>query len=74
MSLGHTTHLQTPDSPEPPHTMAELTLTLPNGTFVPQLAFGLYKVPADDEGVTIISEAIKVSVWEATRIAILRYL
>jgi hypothetical protein len=58
----------------PPHTMVELTLTLPNGTFVPQLAFGLYKVPADDEGVTIISEAIKVSVWEATRIAILRYL
>lgn len=38
----------------------EPTLSLANGTVIPQLAFGLYKIPADDEGVKIILEAIKV--------------
>ncbi|KAL3797340.1 hypothetical protein ACHAWO_005499 [Cyclotella atomus] len=39
--------------------MAEPYLTLANGSAIPQLAFGLYMVPADDEGVKIILEAIK---------------
>ena len=40
--------------------MAEPYLTVANGSAIPQLAFGLYMVPADDEGVKIILEAIKV--------------
>lgn len=35
------------------------TLRLADGRFVPSLAFGLYKVPAGSEGVSIISEAIQ---------------
>jgi hypothetical protein len=42
-------------------TMAsEPSLTLSNGSAIPQLAFGLYMVPADDDSVKIILEAIKV--------------
>ena len=40
--------------------MTEQSLPLVSGSLVPQLAFGLYKVPADEEGVEIISRAIKV--------------
>ncbi|KAL3782864.1 hypothetical protein HJC23_008858 [Cyclotella cryptica] len=36
-----------------------LLLPLPNGSTVPQLAFGLYKIPADEDGVSIVLEAIK---------------
>ena len=37
------------------------TVTIPSsGSSIPSLAFGLYKVPADDDGVSIIIEAIKV--------------
>jgi len=34
-------------------------LTLKNGVSIPQLAFGLYKVPADESGVAIILQAIE---------------
>lgn len=37
----------------------QLMLRLPNGSTVPQLAFGLYKIPADEGGVSIVLEAIK---------------
>jgi hypothetical protein len=43
--------LATPLSTEP-------TLTMSNGRSVPQLAFGLYKVPACDEGEAIILNAV----------------
>jgi diketogulonate reductase-like aldo/keto reductase len=39
----------------------EHQLTLLHGSPIPQLAFGLYKVPADEDGVSIILEAIKAS-------------
>ncbi len=42
--------------------MAEPTLITPNGSSIPQLAFGLYKVPANEEGEAIILDAVKVSV------------
>ena len=37
-----------------------ILLTLPTGGAIPQLAFGLYKVPSDADGESIITEAIKV--------------
>ena len=40
--------------------MTEPSLPLISGSTVPQLAFGLYKVPVDEEGVGIILRAIKV--------------
>ena len=40
--------------------MTEPSLPLISGSIVPQLAFGLYKVPVDEEGVGIILRAIKV--------------
>jgi len=39
--------------------MAEPTLITPNGSSIPQLAFGLYKVPANEEGEAIILDAVK---------------
>ena len=42
--------------------MTEPSLTTPSKLSIPQLAFGLYKVPADESGVSIILEAIKVSI------------
>jgi len=42
----------------------QLSLPLPDGSTVPQLAFGLYKIPADEDGVSIVLEAIKVgTMW-----------
>ena len=38
----------------------EPKLTTSSGLSIPQLAFGLYKIPADEDGVSIILEAIKV--------------
>ena len=40
----------------------EPSLQVQNGSVIPQLAFGLYKVPGDEVGVKIILEAIKVGV------------
>jgi len=42
--------------------MTEPSLTTPSKLSIPQLAFGLYKVPVDESGVSIILEAIKVSI------------
>jgi diketogulonate reductase-like aldo/keto reductase len=42
----------------PVETTIEPHLEMANGLTVPQLAFGLYKVPADEEGENIISDAI----------------
>ena len=40
--------------------MAEPTLAIPsNGSLIPQLAFGLYKVPANEKGEAIILNAVK---------------
>lgn len=44
--------LATPLTPEP-------RLAMNNGATIPQLAFGLYKVPANDEGEAIILNAIR---------------
>lgn len=35
------------------------TVTLSNGVRIPQLGFGLYKIPANEEGVAIVREAIR---------------
>jgi len=41
--------------------MAEPTLSISsNGSPIPQMAFGLYKVPANEEGEAIILDAVKV--------------
>ena len=37
----------------------EATLKLSNGVSMPQLAFGLYKIPNDEEGVNIILNAVE---------------
>jgi len=51
------------------HSEEDPQLTIPSsGTYIPQLAFGLYKVPADEEGESIILEAIKVREQRDTRV------
>lgn len=46
-------------------TTLEPVLAIPSsGLTIPQIAFGMYKVPADDDGVAIILNAIKVNNWE----------
>lgn len=50
----------TPKTQEKRFMMTEPSLPLISGSIVPQLAFGLYKVPVDEEGVGIILRAIKV--------------
>ena len=37
----------------------EATLKLSNGVSMPQLAFGLYKIPNDEDGINIILEAVE---------------
>ena len=40
-------------------TTTAATVTLSNGVRIPQLGFGLYKIPANEEGVAIVREAIR---------------
>jgi diketogulonate reductase-like aldo/keto reductase len=42
-----------------PTLSTEPTLIMSNGIPIPQLAFGMYKIPATDEGETIVGHAIK---------------
>eukprot|EP00978_Attheya_sp_CCMP212_P007003 scaffold16372_cov46-Attheya_sp.AAC.2 len=44
-----------------PTLSTEPTLIMSNGISIPQLAFGMYKIPATDEGETIVGHAIKAA-------------
>ena len=45
---------------EPRPMAADPSLRMSSGSPIPQLGFGLYKVPADGEGERIIRDAVKV--------------
>lgn len=50
---------------------ADPSLRSSSGSPIPQLAFGLYKVPADEEGERIIRNAVKVRSCDDSRQSIL---